>query len=651
MSRRRAVFVLAAILAGLGPHEAWAHAGLRFANPAAGSTLGDTPRVVQLTFWERPEPSLSEIRVLDTRGSTYQIGQPEAVAGAPLALAVHVRPLDRGVYTVSWRTISAIDGHATAGAFAFGVRMKPTGVAWASAPPDPSALELEVLARGVLALGLVLLLGSAAAAAGRFGGDGARDRALGAAGWALGVAGLVLLAAAQRRNAGASYAALLHTAVGRALLGRAAAILVAGGALLAAPSGDSPRRRRAMAAAGLATLGAMAVHSAAGHAAAGGRLVAVAVAVGAQWVHFAAAGIWIGGLAALLAGLTGAPSAEKAQRVRRFSRIAAAGLLAVALTGAWRTFDGISSWRSLIATGYGRTVMAKAALFAAIAALGALNRWRSVPAAAASLGPLRRAGAGELALAAAALGAAALLGALPPPASGFTAATPLEVAGADFGTTVRARLTAASDQPGPNRFVVRAVDYDSGVPVPARRLSLRFTALDDPGVVPTVLPLEPGPGGSWEASGANLAFDGRWRVTVAVERERDSVEVPLELETRTPPPLVSVERVPGRAPQYTVEVRNEGYLRFSLDPERAGPSQLYVTCFDAVGDDRAIEQIVVTAAAGGGPVRAQPVRRLAPDRFVASVELRPGRNTIAAIAHTIDGTRLRAAVEIDIPAP
>ena len=54
-----------------------------------------------------------------------------------------------------------------------------------------------------------------------------------------------------------------------------------------------------------------------------------AATIGAQWAHFAAVGIWLGGLAALLLAVRGAPSATKAAAVRRFSSIAGVGLLVV----------------------------------------------------------------------------------------------------------------------------------------------------------------------------------------------------------------------------------------------------------------------------------------------------------------------------------
>jgi methionine-rich copper-binding protein CopC len=211
--RRSRTLALAVLLAGTGHDDAWAHAGLRFSNPAGGATLGDSPKLVELTFREKPEARLSEIRVIDTAGTAHQLGGPQSVAGAPFALAVRVRPLERGVYTVSWRTLSSVDGHVTAGAFAFGVRMKPTGVVGGLPPAYPAPSAFEMTARFLLIVGLVALLGAAAATVARFG--GASDAPLGAAGWLLAVAGLVLLALAQWRHAAASFAIVLDTSVGR----------------------------------------------------------------------------------------------------------------------------------------------------------------------------------------------------------------------------------------------------------------------------------------------------------------------------------------------------------------------------------------------------------------------------------------------------
>ena len=646
LRRALALPALVAALGGFVHDDAWAHAGVRFSDPVAGATLGDTPTEVRLSFWEKPEPSLTDVRVSDTTGAVYQIGRPGPVAGQPLSLAVRVRPLPRGVYTVNWRSVSAVDGHAVAGAYAFGVLVSPVGAATVTAI-YPVASSYEMLARFIFILGLVVLLGSASAEIARFGG-GTGGTVLGVPGWILAGTGLILLADAQRRSAAAPLGALLATSIGRALVWRAVALGCAGIALLATRFTGPRFRRLAMAGVGLATLMVMAVHAANGHAGAAQRWPWALIA--AQWAHFAAAGFWLGGLAALLIGVRGSPSAEKASAVARFSRIAAAGLVVVTATGVARSLEAVSSWDDLISTDYGRVVLVKIAVLAAIAACGAFNHWRSVPAAAATLRPLRWTAGGELVLASGALAAAAVLGALPPPSAGRLAApTGLVASGSDFGTTVLVRLTTPSDQPGPNRFVVHAVDYDSKAPVRARRVSLRFTPLDDPGVAPTTLTLLPGPGDSYTGSGANLAFDGRWQVTARIERLSDSVEVPLEVETRTPPQFTSIERIRGEAPKYTVQLPGGDYVRISPDPERPGRSAVHVTYYDLIGDERQVEDVVVTSAAGSALARPNQARRVGPGEFVAEVELRPGLNRIAAIVRQADGARFRAAVEIEVP--
>ena len=111
-----------------------------------------------------------------------------------------------------------------------------------------------------------------------------------------------------------------------------------------------------------------------------------------------------------------------------------------------------------------------------------------------------------------------------------------------------------------------------------------------------------------------------------------------------------MERIPGQAPKYTVEVRTEGYVRFSPDSERPGPSAVSVTCYDVVGDERPIEQMVVTLAGPDGHIHTPPLRRLRPGGFVVDVVLNEGRNTLAAVARTSDGVRLRAVVALDVTA-
>jgi copper transport protein len=645
LRRSIASFTVVAAFHVLVQPGAGAHAALRLAYPLEGATLGDTPPVVQLSFWEKPEPALSIIRVVDSTGAFYELGRPSPVAGDPLSMAVAVRPLDTGVYQVNWRVVSAVDGHATAGVYAFGIRVLPTGPSGNPISTYPPASPVEVVGRWMFLVGLAGLLGAASAGIARFG--GARELGMGTATWMIASVGLLLLADAQRRLAGVSFAELSNTVIGRALIWRGVSVASAGAALLLARWSGGRLRRVVLAGVAIAVIAAITVHVGAGHAAAG--RWPLAATVGVQSVHFAAVGVWLGGLAALLLGVRKAPASIRIAAVRRFSTIAAAALFVVLGTGIVRAIAELASWRALTSTVYGRLLSAKMALLLIIASFGAVNRWRSVNAAATDLGPLRRASGGELITALVALAVTAMLSTLPPPAaSPQLAPIGITVSGTDFARSVRVDLTTGSDQPGPNRFVVRVIDYDSKAPVRAERVNLQFRPLDDPGVESTSLVLTAGPGDTYVGSGANMSFDGRWHLTVTVERGGDSVDVPLEVETQIPPRWVSVQRRPGQAPIYTVEMRNQGVVHFSPDPERAGRSRLQLSCFDFVGELKAVDSMVVTAATDGAP-RQLPVERVNSGEFVADIEFQPGPNTVTVVARASDGMRMRAKIVIDIP--
>ncbi len=178
------------------------------------------------------------------------------------------------------------------------------------------------------------------------------------------------------------------------------------------------------------TVAGVVAHVAAGHAGAGSW--PTAIAVGSQSAHFAAAGVWLGGLAALLLGLPGAPSRAKAETVRRFSLVAAGGIVVVAVAGTLRAVDELDAWSDLWSGAYGRAIAGKVALLGLIAALAVRSRRRARSAgkvgkgtrgggAAGALRSLQRTSRGELVLAAAAIALAAVLGTVAPPVTGATA--------------------------------------------------------------------------------------------------------------------------------------------------------------------------------------------------------------------------------------
>jgi copper transport protein len=541
-------------LAGLwllatGPAAA-AHGVLQSSEPAGGSSLERAPAAVTLRFSERPDPRLSTVRVLDSGGRVVAGGPARPVAGRPLELRVPAAGLPAGGYTVTWRIVSAVDGHRTDGVFGFGVGAAgapelPTAETVAEVRTGPALGPLAVAGRWAWYWGLTLLVGAAATGLLVFGGrlPGRPVLLLGLA-LAAAAGGLVAMTAAARADAGVSLASVLGSTTGGWLLWRAAMLVAAGAAvgwLLARPGARAP-----LLAVGAAAGAGMLVHALAGHAAGPSSLRALNLL--AQWAHLLAVGVWIGGLAWLLAGLwRHAAAGSTREVVVRFSKLAGISLAAVVATGVARTVDELGGWGRLLDSGFGRALDLKLVLFAGLVALGALNRYRLVPLFEGAqrrraAGRLRRSVGGELGLAAAVLAAAALLSQLPPGAPDGAArprraATPvLAASGADWATTVRVTLTVTPGAAGPNRFTAIVADFDTGTVLPVDRVELAGTPVSHPDLGTARMELTEAADGRWSGQGRLLTLAGKWNLTTTIQRPAGGVIVPIALDVPPPAP-------------------------------------------------------------------------------------------------------------------
>jgi len=185
---------------------------------------------------------------------------------------------------------------------------------------------------------------------------------------------------------------------------------------------------------------------------------------------------------------------------------------------------------------------------------------------------LRRVVRGEVAVAAGVLGATAVLAGLPPSAILAEASRPpppatVVVTGNDYATSVRVRLVVSPGLPGPNRFDATVSDYDSGRPVPAEAVSLRFQIKEFPDVAPATLDLTRAPNGQWGASGRPLSIDGRWTITAMVQTGKDAVEVPMELVPRKPATTATPVAGPDAAGACGVGKPDDAYsVTWDADP-------------------------------------------------------------------------------------
>lgn len=632
------------------PLAASAHALAQSSVPAPGSTVQQPPAQVSVTFGEAPDPGLSTLQVLSASGQSFAAGPTRAAPSDPLTLVVPVKTLPKGVYTVSWRTVSSVDGHYAAGSFAFGVQVSPQGAAATATSssgggPPPSALA--VAARWCLFAGLVALLGIALVA-----GVVVREvspRAVWAAAvaWVLAAFGIYGVSESQRAAAGASWSDVFATSLGHQLTARAIPGFIAGVCVLVAVLvRRGVMRRAALVAAGLAAAGAMwgediSTH-AAGQSPAGVNLLL-------QWLHLVAVGVWIGGLAALLLSLHMLGGEQRGRAVRRMSTAAAVALFVVVATGIVRSVVEVQSWYALGATAFGRLVILKLVLVFVLALLGAANRWGNVPRAARAVRGLRAVASTEVVVGAAAMLVAAALVNVAPPVSVGQAAPPPQItaSGADTGTTVKVQLVASPGTAGFNRFTVRVTDYDSGAAVNAQGVQLRFSFPSRSDVGTSSLELEPTGDGSFTGSGGNLSLDGAWDVDVLVENGAQSTEVPLTLHTRTVPPTIAVRKGGGDIPTlYTATLADGRSVQVYLDPDKPGPLIFHSTFFDAKDTELPVTTCSITMTPPGGKATPLTVQMLEPGHFVANVTMGSGKYHFAISGSTQSGDSIAVALDV-----
>jgi copper transport protein len=638
---------------------AHAHALVRSSDPPNGAELGRPPARVVITFTELPDPKLSFIHVLNAGGQEVTSGSSGPVPGNPLQLQAPLKAsLPSGVYTITWRTVSRVDGHVTGGSLSFGVGVTPPsgGGTTTSTPSTPSPPPLSVAGRWMFYWGLAVLVG--AVGVGLFVSFPLAPgwRPLLGAAWVVAAGGLVAMILSEASTVGVSVPHLFGTSTGHQFLARGIAVGLVGTMAVAVALRPA---RGTLAALGVATAGAMLIHVMAGHAGASGRLEWFNVAV--QWVHVLAVGIWIGGLIWLLLGLRTLPAPGRGAMVRRFSWMAGWALALVAVTGLSRALDEVGwpdHWNRLFDTSFGITVLVKMGLFSGLVTLGAINRYRNVPRAdAANPGTrhLRLAVGAEVALASLILAATGVMSELPPSASVAAAATspkpPAQVVltGSDFATTVRVRLAIAPGMVGPNRFSATVEDFDTGAAAPARSVALTFSLPSQPNLGTPTVPLQHQRSGMWTAQATTLSMYGTWNVEVLVQEANGSVTVPLHLTPRLPPEIISVSSAAGQPTLYTITLPRQDSLQTYVDPGKAGKNVVHFTFFQASGNELPISSATAMSIPPGGSVQPMPLIRFDRGHFAANTSLSAGRWRFVIEAATAQGASFTAYFDQTIP--
>jgi len=377
---------LATVVAGLGlvitvATPAAAHATLTSIDPADGARLDESPEVVRLTFSERVSVGLGGVRVLDADGDAVQDGAARADGEV---VEVDLAPdLPEGTYVVSFRVISA-DGHPVRGGSVFGIgdgAVDTGALGRVTGGSDDRAWEVVGVAGRALAYAGVLLAAGGTAflvLVHRSGDEHEPTRLVRASALVGGLASLVALPVQAALGTGQGLGSLFDDGV----LAEVAKDGVGLGVVLALVglviATASLRRAPLLALAGAAVAaGSFATN---GHTRAGSN---VGLATVTDLAHLWAVAVWAGGLVLLWRVLRGHRDRERGDTVAivgRFSTLATVTVVLVGVTGSVLAWNEVRSLDALTSTGYGRLLLAKVALVAWVAALGAYNHLRLVPA-------------------------------------------------------------------------------------------------------------------------------------------------------------------------------------------------------------------------------------------------------------------------------
>jgi copper transport protein len=294
------------------------------------------------------------------------------------------------------------------------------------------------------------------------------------------------------------------------------------------------------------------------------------VATAVTTVHVAAMVLWLGGLAALLAGLVrpGAEAGELAGALPRWSRIASGSVAALVVTGVVQSVREVGTPTALVSTTYGWVLLAKLALVLLLLAAAGVSRvWvqqhlgvarprpggrRRVTAhafaatapgdqgtraeetadegtvaaareraaaqargAVEDVAPLRRSVLVEAAVAAVVLALSAVLVGTPPARSSVAepvdVTLPLQSAAGESGSV---QLSVDPARPGANTLHLYLFDDAGQLAQPA---DLRVTLTEpEQEIGPLEVDLEPAGPGHWVADGMSVPGAGTWTLAVSV---------------------------------------------------------------------------------------------------------------------------------------
>ena len=380
-----------------------AHARLESSTPASGAALETAPSEVKLRFSVRIQPAMSSIRVVQvSSGAAIGTGPLQMEDGGKTIFVALTGQVVAGPYRVDWKALST-DDHMIEGSFDFSVGPVFTE---AAAPPDaavhdgtehtthevePAINWSQSLVRWLIYLPMILLTGGlsfrifvADDVLFQTGSFDSRLIAILSASSVFLLVGLLVALALQTQtvvgsiNPVRSVEILRETSFGLPWTVQTASVLFCLVLISVARVSESSKSAL-FACAFIFSLVMLLGSSLSGHARAASSEYSLAIF--SDWLHFAAASIWVGGLFVIGLCVPGAmrcidrdiAGERLAIWISRFTRIAIPATILLLLSGLYNSWIHVDSFPALVGTTYGVFLLSKIGIAGVMVVLGGIN--------------------------------------------------------------------------------------------------------------------------------------------------------------------------------------------------------------------------------------------------------------------------------------
>ncbi|GAB6992195.1 copper resistance CopC/CopD family protein [Paenibacillus pini] len=516
-----------------------AHASLIQSTPAENAVLNEPPTKISLKFNESIQPAFHSIKVKNSSGEQINQGESYTVPGKDSELEVKLEPnLPQGIYTIQWKAVSG-DGHPIEGTFAFQLGTQAGNGGSAETTPtsnttnDMPGVDLIII-RWLLYMSLAMVAGILCFYLYMLPSSTEKEPLLQLPSrsrfllWSAygGVVLSLLLSLPQQITIDAGvrwtevwnaelFSKMLRvTSFGHIWLVQIILMLLLGTMLYAAANMTRKKDVKLVFTLALAlSLGMLFCKALIGHPAV---TEPKAISIPMDFIHLAAASIWIGALlsiAALLPGEASLPTEPNARKqvyfkvIQRFSYWGTALVSFILISGIYGSLKYIPTWYSLTHTSYGVVLLLKGLLLLIMIGFAAFNMLRGKR----GTGTLGASIWIELSAGVITLVLAAVLTNLPPAA---TSPGPINMEHTLSNKSVIS-LHISPNQTGDNMFEIQVKDSAGNSVKDIEQIKLTLSSLDmDMGNYDITIP------GSSSATSYQakdlISMAGRWNVSVHV---------------------------------------------------------------------------------------------------------------------------------------